>query len=165
MKKSYVIAFALLIIGWGAIVCAAPPEQGAPPPGPGWAHQGPPDGPGGPHHWAPMHHKMGTHLGLSKEQKEKMREIRKSFLADTHDLRYDIRLKHIEMRKLYTDPKATNESVLAKQREINALIMKLMDRKALMRVELRKLLTPEQIGKLDRPGFFKFHHHHGHFEH
>lgn len=110
-----------------------------------------------------MHHRLAEFLNLSKEQKDKMRDIRRAFFADTHDLRYDIRLKRIEMRKLFTDPKTSDEALLAKQREMDMLIMKLMDRRAVMKVELRKVLTPEQIEKLDRAGLFKFHHH-GRFE-
>jgi Spy/CpxP family protein refolding chaperone len=162
MKKLYVIAFALLLVGWAAIAFAAPPEPVQPPPGPGWAQQGP-GGPCAPHHFAPMHHRLAAFLNLSKEQKDKMRAIRNAFFADTHDLRYDIRLKRIEMRKLFTDPKTTDEALLAKQREMDMMIMKLMDRRAVMKVEMRKVLTPEQIEKLDRTGLFKFRRH-GHFE-
>ena len=173
MKQLYVIAFALVLIGWAALVCAEPPAPGqapagpAPavqaPPGHGWMHQGP-CGPAAPHHFGPPHHRHAHFLNLSKEQKDKMRDIRRAFFADTHDLRYDIRLKRIEMRKLFTDPKTSDEALLAKQREMDMLIMKLMDKRAVMKVEMRKVLTPEQLQKIDQAGFFKFHRHgHGHF--
>jgi Spy/CpxP family protein refolding chaperone len=67
------------------------------------------------------------------------------------------------MRKLFTDPKAPDSALLAKQKELDALLVKLMDRKAQMKIEWRRVLTPEQIEKLDRPHHFGFHHH-GHFE-
>ena len=153
MKKLYVIALALFLVGSAAVAFAAPPD-----PGSGCS------GSGAPHQWAHPHHQFGSFLNLSKEQKEKMRQIRNSFFADTHDLRYDIREKRVEMHKLFTDPKATDATLLAKQKELQTMVVKLMDRKAQMKVEWRRVLTPEQIGKLDRPHRFGFHGHHGHFE-
>jgi len=43
---------------------------------------------------------------------------------------------------------------LNKQKELNALKLKLQDRRAQMRVEQREVLTPEQLNKLNqfRPG-------------
>ena len=79
-----------------------------------------------------------------------MREIRARFWADTHDLRYDIGEKRIEMRKLFTDPKADDAALLATQKELRELVLKLMDRRAQMKIEWRRVLTPEQIGMLDR---------------
>ena len=97
MKKLYVIALALLLVGSAVVVFAAPPDPGSGSPGSG-----------APHQWTHPHHQFGSFLNLSKEQMEKMRQIRNSFFADTHDLRYDIREKRVEMRKLFTDPKATD---------------------------------------------------------
>jgi Spy/CpxP family protein refolding chaperone len=93
-----------------------------------------------------------------------MRQIRNSFFADTHDLRYNIREMRVEMRKLFTDPKAADVTLLAKQKELQTMVVKLMDRRAQMKVEWRRVLTPEQIGKLDQALHFGFHGHHGHFE-
>jgi len=39
--------------------------------------------------------------------------------------------------------------LFAKQKEIEAVMVKLMDRRAQMKIECRRLLTPEQIQKLD----------------
>ena len=77
-----------------------------------------------------------------------MRELRNSYYADTHDLRYDIRIKRLEMQKLFTDPKVDDATLLAKGKELNALRLKLMDRKAEMKLAWRKVLTSEQIQKL-----------------
>jgi Spy/CpxP family protein refolding chaperone len=94
-------------------------------------------------------HKFGSFLDLSKEQKDKFREIRNRFRVDTRDLRYDLAQKRLEMRKLFTDPKTDDTILLAKQKEIEALLLKLMDRKAQIKIGWRKILTPEQIQKLD----------------
>ena len=90
------------------------------------------------------------HLGLSDQQLAKMKELRNRFHADTRDLRYNLEIKRIEMRKLFTDPKTDDETLLAKQKEISELRQQLSDKKAQMKVEWRKILTPEQIAKLDK---------------
>jgi hypothetical protein len=41
-------------------------------------------------------------------------------------------------------------TLLAKEKELNGLKLKLMDKKAEMKVEWRKILAPEQVGTLDR---------------
>jgi zinc resistance-associated protein len=104
----------------------------------------------GPWSQGPARHGFGAFLNLTQEQKDRMKELRSRFQADTHDLKYDIRLKHLEMRKLFTDPKTDDQTLLAKQKELSALVLKLMDKKAQMKVEWRHVLTPEQIQKLDR---------------
>jgi Spy/CpxP family protein refolding chaperone len=140
MKKFYLIALAVLLLGVATVVFAA-------------ADTGSPERQG--HHGFRGHHDF---LNLSNEQVAKMREIRERFRADTHDLRYDIRLKMVEMRKLFTDPKTDEATLAAKQKELQGLIVKLMDRRAQMKLEWRRVLTPEQIAMLDRP-----HRHHRFF--
>ena len=90
------------------------------------------------------------HLGLSDQQLAKMKELKNRFHADTRDLRYDLKIKRIEMRKLFTDPKTDDETLLAKQKEISGLRQQLSEKKAQMKIEWRKILTPEQIAKLDK---------------
>jgi len=153
MKKIYAILIALLFVGFTTAAFAAPPDIGKP----GFE----------------KHHPFGPRLNLTQEQIGKMRELRKIFWADTHDLRYDIKMKRIEVRKLFTDPKTDGATLLAKEKELNGLKLKLMDKKAEMKVEWRKILTPDQIRMLDRiyrhhcwhhrggmgKGFWRYHHH------
>ncbi len=170
MKRVFVIALAMLFVSWAGMACAQSPGQGPAPSGPAMAQQGAapsgpalmqhgPGHPGGNDNWGRMRHRMARFLNLTKEQQDKMREIRQRFLTDTHDVRYDLQVKRIEMRKLFTDPKTADEALLAKQKEIDTLIIKLMDTRAAMKVEWRKVLTPEQLQKLDKAGFFKAHRH------
>ena len=116
MKRVFVIALAMLFVSWAGMACAQSPEQGPAPSGPAvmqhcpapsgpGPHQHGPGHPGGPDHWGHMRHRMAKFLNLTTEQKDKMREIRQRFLTDTHDVRYDLQVKHIEMRELFTDPK------------------------------------------------------------
>jgi len=90
------------------------------------------------------------YLGLSDQQLAKMKELRNSFRNDTRDLRYNLAIKRLEMRKLFTDPKTDDATLLAKQEEISKLRQQLSDKNAGMKIEWRKILTPEQIAKLDR---------------
>ena len=99
------------------------------------------------------------YLNLSKEQRDKMRAMVDRSFQETRDLRYELLQKGVEMHKLFTDPKVDDATLLAKEKELNALQLKLMDRKAEMKLAWRKILTPEQIQKLDRPHHW---HHHGH---
>jgi Spy/CpxP family protein refolding chaperone len=93
---------------------------------------------------------FGPRLNLTREQKDKLKEIREHFFADTHDLRYDIRIMKLETEKLFTDPKADGASILVKDKELNSLVGRLMDKRAEMMMESRKILTPEQIQRLGR---------------
>ncbi len=139
MKKWQVTLLALLFVGLATVVFAAPPDPG--PTGPAQV-----TGPGG---HGGFHHRFASRLNLAQEQRDKMRELRNRYYTDTHDLRYDIRLKRLEMRKLFTDPKVDDATLMAKQKEVSSLRLKLMDRKAEMKLAWRKILTPEQIQKLD----------------
>jgi Spy/CpxP family protein refolding chaperone len=90
------------------------------------------------------------YLGLSDEQLAKMKELRISFHNDTRDLRYNLAIKRLEMRKLFTDPNVQDAALIAKQKEISNLRLQLSDKKAGMKLKWRKVLTAEQISKLDR---------------
>ncbi len=61
-----------------------------------------------------------------------MKELRNSFHADTRDLRYNLEIKRIEMRKLFTAPQTDDETLLAKQKEIRDLRQQLSEKKAQM---------------------------------
>jgi len=90
------------------------------------------------------------YLNLSPEQKEKMKELRTRYHTDTRDLKYAIATKRLEMRKLFTDPKTDDATLQAKQNELNTLRQQLREKKFQKKLEWRKILTPEQITKLDQ---------------
>ena len=130
MKKASVIIIVLIVsMALAAAVYALPPEKG----------------PG-------SHKKFGfkKYLNLSDEQLAKMKDLRNRFRDETRDLRYSLAIKRLEMRKLFTDPKTDDATLLAKQREISKLRQQLSDKRAQMKIEWRKILTPDQIAKLDR---------------
>lgn len=91
----------------------------------------------------------GSYLGLTQDQITRMRDVWNRFYLDTRNLRYDLMQKRLEMRRLFTDPKADAAALQAKQRELSAIRQKLMDRRAQAVIEWRSLLTPQQVQKLD----------------
>jgi Spy/CpxP family protein refolding chaperone len=60
--------------------------------------------------------------------------------------------KRIEARKLFTDPSAKDETILAKQKDLNAIQQQLRDKMVQFKLEERKILTPEQLKKLGEFG-------------
>ena len=164
MKKWYVGFMVLVFVAITSLAFAQGPGSGAGSPplagGPGGMH-GPGSMMGGPsghegfeRGWGPGSYGKfgGAYLGLSKEQLDKMRALRDRFYNETRDLRYDMAQKRLEMRKLFMDPKTDDATLLAKQKEMSALRQKLADKMAQMMIEGRKILTPEQLQKLDRMG-------------
>jgi Spy/CpxP family protein refolding chaperone len=88
-------------------------------------------------------------LGLTEDQKARTKDLWRRYFAETHNLRYDVMQKRLEMERLFTDPKADQAALLAVQKQLGALRQQLMDRRAQAIIEWRSLLTPEQIQKLD----------------
>lgn len=149
MKKVYGLFLVLALVVLAGAVYAAPADR----------EPGRDDGLGAQGGW--MHHRgmrgdcigrmaFDSRLDLSKEQKDKMRDIWDRYRADTRNLKYDLMERRVEMRRLFTDPKADQASLLAKEKELAGLRQRLMERRAQATLEWRSILTPEQIEKLDR---------------
>jgi Spy/CpxP family protein refolding chaperone len=81
---------------------------------------------------------------------DKIDDLMNRSLKETRDLRYDLALKHIEMHKHFTDPRIDDATLLAKQKELSSLHRKLLDNMARTMIESRKILTPEQLARLDQ---------------
>lgn len=147
MKRLYVaiVAAALVAFGASAVFAFGPgfghgPGSGygcAPQAGFGPGHHGPGFGPG-----------MAQALNLSKEQMDKMFELQGRSFNEMRGLRYDLFQKRLEARGMYTDPKVDEATIAAKQKEINSLQQKVRDRMAQLKLEQRRILTPEQLKKL-----------------
>lgn len=160
MKKVWMTMLVLFVfVGFTAAVAAAagpgsPPPDGAVPAA-GYGEPPGKDGPGAPvglpGGFGPRFSGVDfpPPLDLSKEQRDKLRESKNRFLRETRTLRYDIAMRELEMRKLFSDPKTTEAALLAKQKELNVLHQKLADRMAKRMIEDRSILTPEQIETLD----------------
>ena len=139
MKKWYVVVTALFLVGLAAVVFAATPDPGRP------AMSGP-AGFKGP---VPHHPMMERFLNLSKDQIGKIRDLENRHFAETRDLRYGLALKRLEVRKLFTDPKTDEGALLAGEKDLIALKQKILEARARTMIEWRKILSAEQIRKLD----------------
>ena len=103
----------------------------------------------------PMHHPgedWARELNLTDEQTVKLQALRESFLRETLVWRDQLVIKRFDLRDLLRDPQSDPNQALAKQREISDLESKIQERVVLHQLEMRKVLTPEQI-KLLSPGF------------
>ena len=104
---------------------------------------------------------QGERLNLTPEQKAKFQELRRKFIAENAKLIGDRVAKRLELRSLWSDPKADSQVILAKERELRDLQNRLKDKIIQYRLEARKSLTPEQIEKLGRMGRQGFGHRFG----
>jgi Spy/CpxP family protein refolding chaperone len=92
---------------------------------------------------------MAHFLNLSKEQLAKSREIWRRYFMETHNLRYAIMAKRVELEKVFTDPKADAATLVAMGKEMSVLRQQLAERRMIAVAEWRSILTPEQIEKID----------------
>ncbi len=86
-------------------------------------------------------------LNLTPEQGEKMKDLREGFLRESFPLRNEIRSKRSELRALPAQTNADEGKIQAKQKEISVLRSELREKIAKYRLEMRKILTPEQQAK------------------
>jgi Spy/CpxP family protein refolding chaperone len=96
----------------------------------------------------PMHTPMmdwASQLNLTPEQAQKIQESREAFLRDTLVWRDELVGKRFDLRNLLRDPAADPQAILKKQREVFELDSKIQERGLLHQIEIRKVLTPEQI--------------------
>jgi Spy/CpxP family protein refolding chaperone len=121
-------------------------------------------------------------LNLTPEQMQKMKALRKSFFEQVLPLRNELMSKKLELKALWVQTNPDEGKILAKQEEINALKAQLQEKGIKNRLEMRKILSPEQqaqlVSLLNRhkewrgygrehefgPRCFQ-HHHHGHHHH
>ena len=140
MKKVYVVLAIVMFVALAATAFAFGPGTGSMA-GKGYGiHRGGETGPG------PMG--RGLKLDLSTEQLTAMKQLREKFRVDTEALRNDLIQKQVELKKVYADPKASDAAILAKQKEVNALRQKMQDKMVELRLEQRKIFTPEQLTKM-----------------
>ncbi len=139
MKRLYVAIVAAVIVAFGASAVFAFGPGFGPAPGGGFGHKH--NGPG----FTPG---MAQALNLSREQMDKMFELQGKSFNEMRGLRYDLFQKRLEARGMYTDPKVDEATIAAKQKEISSLQQKIRDRMAQLKLEQRRILTPEQLKKL-----------------
>jgi Spy/CpxP family protein refolding chaperone len=151
MKKA-MIALGLVMVMFLGVSYVYAQEQGDPPRH-GWMH--------GEKSWG-----QGKRLNLTPEQKAKFQELRRKFVVENAQLIGALVAKRLELKSLWTDPKADSRAILAKERELRDLKNRMKDKVIQYRLEARNSLTPEQIEKLGMMGgmgfgFGRGFHHHG----
>jgi Spy/CpxP family protein refolding chaperone len=93
-------------------------------------------------------------LNLTEEQSVKLRESRESYLKDTLAWRNELVVKRFDLRDMLRNSQPDPNQVLAKQREISELESRIEERAVIHQLEMRKVLTPEQLQLL--PPHFGF---------
>jgi Spy/CpxP family protein refolding chaperone len=92
---------------------------------------------------------------LTPEQATKLKELREQHEKDVLPLRNELIAKRAELRNLWSQGDSDEAAIKAKQQEMNDLRNKLQDIKTGYRLEVGKILTPEQQAQLQssRPGW------------
>ena len=95
---------------------------------------------------------------LTPEQQTKLQELRQKFNDETTRLRGAIYTKRLELRSLWTNPKAESKVILDKEKELGTLQEQLRDKSVRFKLESRNILTPEQLAQFGpgwgmEPGF------------
>ena len=137
MKKA-MIALGLVVVMLFGVSYVYAQEQGDPPRH-GWMH--------GEKSWG-----QWKRLNLTPEQKAKFKELRRKFKEENAQLIGGLVAKRLELRSLWTDPKADSQAILAKEKELRDLQNPMRDKIVQYRLEARNSLTPEQIEKLGLMG-------------
>lgn len=85
---------------------------------------------------------------LTPEQKTKFQELRQKFNEETAQLRGSLLTKKLELQSLWTNPKADPKAIIEKEKELRNLKNQMGDKAIELKLETRKILTPEQIAQL-----------------
>jgi len=90
----------------------------------------------------------GAGLNLTAEQIPKMQALQESYFKETMPLRNELMSKQLEMQGLWLQTDLDQEKILAKQKEISALKSQLQEKAIKHRLDVRKILTPEQQAQM-----------------
>lgn len=103
-------------------------------------------GPGG--GWGPGNglcsDQAASRLNLTAEQKAKIDELRVSHLKETKSLQDKMHIKRGDLRLLWLEKSPDQEKIAATQKDIRSLRDQLEDKRTAYRLEVNKVLTPEQ---------------------
>ncbi len=81
---------------------------------------------------------------LTAEQSSKIQALQQAHLAKIGPLQQALLSKRLELRSLYLAPNPDQAAVLAKQKEMLNLQAQMQEEATKYRLEVRKVLTPEQ---------------------
>ncbi len=92
--------------------------------------------------------RMWADLNLSPDQIQKLEANHINYMKETLPIRNQIAIKRLEMRELWLQPNPNEAQILAKQKEINALMGQLQEKTTNFLFQSRTVLTPDQQAKL-----------------
>ena len=85
---------------------------------------------------------------LTEEQSAQIQALRDGFLKEIEPLQKELYTKGTELRSLWSSPSPDAAEVTAKQKEILNLQAQLQEKGTNLGLEIRKVLTPEQLAEL-----------------
>ncbi len=89
---------------------------------------------------------------LTGEQSAQIQTLRDGFLKEIEPLQKELYEKGQEFRNLWQSPNPDQTTVAAKQKEIFNLQAQLQEKATNLGLEIRKVLTPEQLAQLPAAG-------------
>ncbi len=92
-------------------------------------------------------------LNLTDEQKTKIEALQDAHAQDTKPLREKIFDKSVQLRRLWLEANPDRNKITGAQQELRALRNEMEDKVTALRLETRKVLTPEQNEKLANTGW------------
>ena len=91
---------------------------------------------------------------LTPEQASKIQSIREAYLKEIAPLQQQLLAKKLELRSLWLSPNPDQAKINALQKDILNLTAKIQEKSTNARLEIRKVLTPEQQAQLSVYGPF-----------
>jgi Spy/CpxP family protein refolding chaperone len=92
-------------------------------------------------------------LNLSDEQKAKVEALVTANRKEVRPLREKMFDKSVALRRLWQQPNPDKDKIIALQKEVRTLRDQIQDKTTILRLEIRKVLTPEQQEKLANSGW------------
>ena len=139
MKKTTIISLGL-VLGLALVAAVALAW------GPGFGPPGFGRGFGGPAFGSP------PIPNLTAEQTAQIQALRDGFQKEIESLQKDLYTKGTELRNLWSSPNPDQAAIAAKQKEIFNLQSQLQEKATSLGLEIRKVLTPDQLAQMPAAG-------------
>ncbi len=85
---------------------------------------------------------------LTADQSSQIQALRNAFLKEIEPIQKELYEKATELRTLWSSPNADPAVLKVKQDEVFSLRTQLQEKATSLRLEIRKVLTPEQLAQL-----------------
>ena len=89
---------------------------------------------------------------LTTERSTQIQALRDGFLKEIDPIQKELYAKATELGKLWSTPNADEAAIAAKQKEIFNLQSQIQEKATNLGLEVRKMLTPEQLAQLSAFG-------------